>query len=348
MRWSSGHAIGLGLVWVLGGALPLYAQTPTDPRLLVRSVGGLPERGAFQELLTFLAQPTTTRPEGFVTPPLSLAVRSRAVGFVSSDPIPENALWDALGAEAMDMPVSELPGGTQIRTFFRRGPEDSMRLRDLGPLLRSRDGPFRSTLRALLGNAAGAEMVGNVAIAAAVMGAVSKWGTLRAMQLGLAPTIMHQTDDQRWASAATLYSEPNFVNARVDLSTRLKLPELFALGGEAHEEFVEVGITTAGAGSWEKALSSRWAKVRTHTERIDLALGVRSNQGEPFVWSEAELAFREKWFAVQSTVRHAFGTGQLHLLTTLTIQTGSAMWGVYGTVQTPGTRTVGLLAMAVF
>ena len=103
------------VVGVTGPALADPYSVRTEHHVPV----GISDRYSFEELMLFFAQPHEPEAGVFATPPLGLAVRTRAYGFIAPRTSAPDATWEVLGMPAMDLPLADLPGGKSLTSFLR-------------------------------------------------------------------------------------------------------------------------------------------------------------------------------------------------------------------------------------
>jgi len=342
---------------LLSGVLVLTASVQARAQSAVLELSQkpvvLPSRGAFEEILFFYArQPNLAWGTAGKTnvPRLNMGLSSQGNLFVTRDLSAPTAALEILGLQTLDVRISDLPGGRFFRSAFgevEEGMPDTLRVRDLGARLRGDRGPLKSLIRSVLGESRTAQVVGGGLAAAAIVGAVGQLGSQRAGLLGLAPTFSFNALDGRVRSLAILNTEPGFKNASLDAMVAFKLPPVFQ-SALRHEDFVEVGMVGWRSPEQKLFLNTRWAKLRTRTQFVEVAVGVRSNRNEPSVWTEGELFVNLKNVGIRSTVLRQMGTGHTHVSSAMTLQLASAAVGVYGLVDGNVSRSAGLLAMGTF
>ncbi|HSP77523.1 MAG TPA: hypothetical protein VLQ93_03280 [Myxococcaceae bacterium] len=302
----------------------------------------LPERPAFEELLLSFADPEQALEGGFTVPSLSLAVRARAWAFVRPEAHEERDAWDALALPAQELSLADLPGGGHLASLLELGPEARhLRVKELGPWLRGPGGPLHEALDDLPGPRAAAVLTGG----AVALGLIYQFGTPQAAHLGLPAALSGTLLGGRLHASVQLHSEPRFQNARAEVETRFRLPELPLLG--EHLEVREVGGTVARTPE-RLLLDTRWASLRARLTWLELSLGVRSSQDEPGLWMDLETNVRREHLGLHAVFSRQWETARSRATATATLRTGPVLTGLFLGVQGTSRHTFGLVSMGTF
>lgn len=344
-----------GLVRAVAFVVALWALPSGAQRLeLHRSLGPppeLPERPAFEELLVSFADPGRALKDGFTVPSLSLAVRSRAWAFMRPGACEQKQVWDVLAMPAQEVSVSELPAGAGRRlvSLLKLDPEvERLRVRELGPWFRGPSGPLQSLLQSTIDRFPGSRTAGVATAGVAALGLIYQFGTQRAQNLGLTPVLRGTTLGGRLHGAVELHSEPRFQNARADLSARFLLPETLQLPLPAGRvEQLEVGGTAARTPTG-LLLDSRWANLRARISWLELLVGVRSTQADPYLWMDVQTIVQREHFGLRAVFSRQWTTAHMRTMATATLRTGPVLSGLFVGVDGYAGRSFGLISMGAF
>lgn len=346
-RWGAVRGVAFVLaLW----ALPSSAQLLE----LHRSLGpapGLPDRPAFEELLSSFADPGRALRDGFTVPSLSLAVRSRSWAFVQPGQCDQKQMWDVLAMPAQEVPLSELPGGAghHLVSLLKLDPEvERLRVRELGPWFRGPSGPLQSLLQSTLDKFPGSRTGAMATAGVAALGLVYQFGTQRMQNLGLTPVIRGTTLGGRLRGTIALHSEPHFQNARADISARVLLPEMLQLPLPAGRiEQLEFGGTAARTPTG-LLIDARWANLRARISWLELIMGVRSTQADPYLWMDVQTIVQRDQFGLRAVFSRQWTTEHLRGMATATLRTGPVLSGLFVGADGYAGRSFGLISMGAF
>jgi hypothetical protein len=331
-------------------ALPSSAQLLE----LHRSVGppaGLPERPAFEELLSSFADPGRALRGGFTVPSLSLAVRSRAWAFVQPGPCEQKQMWDVLSMPAQDVALSELPGGAghHLVSLLKLDPSvERLRVREVGPWFRGPSGPVQGFLQATLDKFPGSKTGAMATAGVAALGLVYQFGTQRIQNLGLAPVVRGTTLGGRLRGTLALQSEPHFQNARADMSARVLLPETLQLPLPAGRiEQLEFGGTAARTPTG-LLIDARWANLQARISWLELIMGVHSTQADPYLWMDVQTIVQREQFGLRAVFSRQWTTAHIRTTATATLRMGPVLSGLFVGADGYAGHSFGLIGMGAF
>jgi hypothetical protein len=344
----------LGLFLVLG-ALPAGAQAYGELRVSARPGQEvpvpleLPDGGAFEELLLSFSDVHRGLQGGFQVQPLSLAIRSRARGFLAPGPREEAEAQGVLSIPVQEMTWSDLPGGPELATHLYGKPDvENLRVRDFGTWLRGPEGPLEKAVGEVLRSFPGGKPAAVVSGSVAALGLIYQYGTAPAHALGIEPVVRASLFGRRLRTSLRLDSGPRFENARVDLASHFALPEqlqLPLLGGRI--ELVEAGVTAQRIRD-EIVVDTRWARVRARLAWLELVGGVRANVYEPHLWMDMEGRLRIERLSLRALGATQPSTGRWYGTATAMLHMSSFLSGVFLSMHGPLQHTMGFVTMAMF
>jgi hypothetical protein len=345
-RLASAWAVLLtAALWALPcGATVLELHRPLAPP------PAIPDRPAFEELLFSFADPDRALEGGFTTPSLSLAVRSRSWGFISTGNREQRDALGSLSESLKDLTMAELPAGRSLVSLLALGDDGGqVRLRDLGPRLSGPQGFIQKGVDSALAFLHVSRPVAAVSASVAALGLLYQFGTKPVNSLGVPLSVSGTLLRGHLNTTVQLNSEPRFQNARTDIAVRVRMPELLTLGTWRLDQ-IEVGSALARTADG-LLLDTRWANLRGRISWLELCLGAHSSQGDPAIWSVLETGVQREHFSVRAVLNHQWATARTRLMATATLRTGQVLSGFFiggQDTQELAKHTFGLIGTGVF
>jgi hypothetical protein len=253
---------------------------------------------------------------------------------------------NTLAQPAKDVTLSELPAGRQLVSLLALGPDGGqVRVRDLGPRLSNPDSPLQKGITSALDYLHIPKPVALLPVGVVALGLLHQFGTAQATSLGLPTSVSGTVLGGRLNGSVQLHSEPHFQNARVDLTVRVRLPELPL--PTLRLEQLEVGGAAARTPDG-LLLDTRWVNLRGRVSWLELCLGIHSNHAEPALWTVLETGVQRERFSMRAVLSHQWETTRSRLMATATLRTGPVLSGLFMGSQDNVKHTLGLIGMGSF
>ena len=310
----------------------------------------VPERPAFEELLSTFADPDRALRGGF-TVPLAVAIRARGWAFVPTERFEQREALGSLSDPLRDLTMSELPAGRQLVSLLALGENgEQVKIRDLGPRLSAADGRLQQGLNWTLDFFRISKPVAVASAGAAALAMLYQFGTAPATGLGIPVSLSGTLIKNRLNTSLLLNSEPRFKNVRADISARVQLPELTLK--HMHLDQVEVGGAAQRTDEGMK-LDTRWANIRGRVSWLELCLGTHSSHGDPALWTVLETGVQRDRFSLRAMISRQWQTTHSRLTATATLRTGQVLSGLFLGNQDNGplnnqNHTFGVVSTGVF
>ncbi|ATB34204.1 hypothetical protein [Melittangium boletus] len=304
------------------------------------------ERPAFEELLFAFADPERALAGGITAPTLALAVRARAWAFIPSGNHEQRDGLNALSQPARDVTLSDIPAGRHIASLLELGPDgEQLRVRDLGPQLRRPDSPLQRGLTSALDYLHVSKRTAVISASVAALGLLYQFGTAPATNLGIPTLVNGNLFKGRLKLSFQLRSEPRFQNARADMATRIRLPELSLYAFRLEQ--LELGGAAARTPEG-MLLDTRWANLRGRVSWLELSVGIHSSKAEPNLWMVLETGVQRERFSLRTVLSRQWETARTRLQATATLRTGPVLSGFFLGAQDNVKSTFGLVGMGAF